>query len=102
MSHIQIDHVGFCGVAILDFSGYVSRKGRYQTMPLVIFVYICPILGYVPFEDDVEYLACLVTDIAITRGNILRLHLYRNNLIGLLDWLKGNPLMSLLTTRATP
>ena len=60
--------MGFCGVAILDFSGYVSWKGRYQTMPLVIFVYICPILGNVPFEDDVEYLACLVTDIAITRG----------------------------------
>ena len=70
-------------------------------MPLVIFVDICPILGNVPLKDDIEYLARLVTDFTITGGNILRLHLYRNNLIGIIDWLKGDPLMSLLTTRGT-
>ena len=55
-SHIQIRPRGLCGVAILDFSGHVSRKGRYQTVSLVIFVYVCPILDIVPFKDDAEYL----------------------------------------------
>ena len=71
-------------------------------MPLVIFVYVCPILDNVPFKDDVEYLARLVADFVITVRNILRLYLYWNNLIGLVDWLKGGPFMPFLTTWGTP
>ena len=101
LSHIQIDNVGFCGVAILNFSGDVSRKGRYQTMSLVILVDICTILGNVPLNNDLEDLASLVADLAIPERYVLRLHLYRNNLIGLVDWLKGGTPMASLATRWT-
>ena len=82
----------------LDFSGHASWKGRHQTMPLVFFVYVCSIFDYMPFKDDVEYLARPVTDIAIIRGNILRLHRCRINLIELADWLKSDSFMPYLAT----
>ena len=88
---IQIDLVGLCGVAIVDFSDYASLKGHYLTVSLVILVYVCPLLDNVTFKDDVEWQARLVTHIAITWGNIIRLHLNRNNLVGLVYWLKGDP-----------
>ena len=73
LPHIHIDYIDFCGVVILDFLGHTGWKGRHKTMSLVIFVYVCPILDYMPFKDDVEYLARLVTDIAIKpRGNVLQ------------------------------